>query len=131
GTRPSAMTGPANGPARRSGEHAWRAVDPRRARRTRLARRHSGQAGAIGVPCRWVDQVARLSASSPESDEEHDEGSAVPASDVSAAGASNSVGAGAADPRAARQDGRSVDELRPVSFERDYTVMAPGSVLVT
>ena len=24
-----------------------------------------------------------------------------------------------------------MDELRPVSFERDYTVMAPGSVLVT
>jgi ribonuclease PH len=36
-----------------------------------------------------------------------------------------------ADPRTARQDGRAVDELRPVTFERDYTVMAPGSVLVT
>ncbi len=35
------------------------------------------------------------------------------------------------DPRTARRDGRSVDQLRPVSFERDYTVMAPGSVLVT
>ena len=35
------------------------------------------------------------------------------------------------DPRAARLDGRAVDQLRPVSFERDYTVMAPGSVLVT
>ena len=35
------------------------------------------------------------------------------------------------DPRAARQDGRAIDQLRPVSFERDYTVMAPGSVLVT
>src|SRR5580658_5999781 len=35
------------------------------------------------------------------------------------------------DPRAARQDGRAVDQLRPVRFERDYTVMAPGSVLVT
>jgi ribonuclease PH len=35
------------------------------------------------------------------------------------------------DPRAARQDGRAVDQLRPVRFDRDYTVMAPGSVLVT
>jgi ribonuclease PH len=34
------------------------------------------------------------------------------------------------DARAARGDGRALDELRPVSFERDYTVMAPGSVLV-
>ena len=34
------------------------------------------------------------------------------------------------DARAARGDGRAVDELRPVSFERDFTVMAPGSVLV-
>ena len=34
------------------------------------------------------------------------------------------------DVRPARQDGRAVDELRPVRFERDYTVMAPGSVLV-
>ena len=33
--------------------------------------------------------------------------------------------------RTARQDGRAIDQLRPVSFERDYTVMAPGSVLVT
>jgi ribonuclease PH len=33
--------------------------------------------------------------------------------------------------RTARQDGRATDQLRPVSFERDYTVMAPGSVLVT
>ena len=55
----------------------------------------------------------------------------MPASDVSAAGATGSVGAGAADSRAARQDGRAVDQLRPVSFDRDYTVMAPGSVLVT
>ena len=31
----------------------------------------------------------------------------------------------------ARQDGRAVDQLRPVRFDRDYTVMAPGSVLVT
>ncbi len=35
------------------------------------------------------------------------------------------------DPRTARQDGRAIDQLRPVMFERDYTVMAPGSVLVT
>jgi ribonuclease PH len=35
------------------------------------------------------------------------------------------------DPRTARQDGRAIDQLRPVSLERDYTVMAPGSVLVT
>ena len=35
------------------------------------------------------------------------------------------------DARAARPDGRAIDELRPVRFERDYTVMAPGSVLVT
>jgi ribonuclease PH len=35
------------------------------------------------------------------------------------------------DPRTARQDGRAVDQLRPVQFDRDYTVMAPGSVLVT
>ncbi len=30
-----------------------------------------------------------------------------------------------------RPDGRAVDELRPVSFERDYTEMAAGSCLVT
>jgi ribonuclease PH len=36
-----------------------------------------------------------------------------------------------ADPRTARGDGRALDELRPVSFARDYTVMAPGSVLVS
>jgi ribonuclease PH len=33
--------------------------------------------------------------------------------------------------RVARKDGRALDELRPVSFQRDFTVMAPGSVLVT
>jgi ribonuclease PH len=38
---------------------------------------------------------------------------------------------GRADPRALRHDGRRVDELRPASFERDYTVFAPGSVLVS
>jgi len=30
-----------------------------------------------------------------------------------------------------RPDGRAADELRPVSFERDFTRMADGSVLVT
>ncbi len=35
------------------------------------------------------------------------------------------------DPRARRADGRQVDELRPVSFERDFTVFAPGSVLAS
>jgi ribonuclease PH len=30
-----------------------------------------------------------------------------------------------------RVDGRKPDELRPISFERDYTDMTPGSVLVT
>ncbi len=30
-----------------------------------------------------------------------------------------------------RPDGRQPDELRPISFERDYTEMADGSVLVT
>jgi ribonuclease PH len=30
-----------------------------------------------------------------------------------------------------RNDGRSPDDLRPLSFERDFTVMAPGSVLVS
>ena len=34
------------------------------------------------------------------------------------------------DPRAARQDGRGVSELRPVSFVRDFTEFAAGSVLV-
>ena len=37
----------------------------------------------------------------------------------------------ATDPRTVRGDGRALDELRPVSFQRDFTVMAPGSVLVT
>ena len=30
-----------------------------------------------------------------------------------------------------RPDGRAVDELRPITFERDYTEMAAGSCLVT
>jgi ribonuclease PH len=34
------------------------------------------------------------------------------------------------DTRAARADGRAVDQMRPVTFTRDYTVMALGSVLV-
>jgi ribonuclease PH len=33
--------------------------------------------------------------------------------------------------RTARADGRALDELRPVAFQRDFTVMAPGSVLVS
>ncbi|MCL4413362.1 MAG: ribonuclease PH [Acidimicrobiales bacterium] len=35
------------------------------------------------------------------------------------------------DPRTKRGDGRAPDELRPVTFERDFTVMALGSVLVS
>lgn len=30
-----------------------------------------------------------------------------------------------------RPDGRAPDELRPISFQRDFTAMAPGSVLVS
>src|SRR6478672_10012209 len=30
-----------------------------------------------------------------------------------------------------RPDGRAADEMRPITFERDYTEMAAGSVLVT
>ncbi len=37
---------------------------------------------------------------------------------------------GQVDPRTLRADGRRTDELRPVSFQRDFTVFAPGSVLV-
>ena len=37
----------------------------------------------------------------------------------------------ARDPRLARTDGRALDELRPVSLERDFTVFAPGSVLIS
>jgi ribonuclease PH len=40
-----------------------------------------------------------------------------------------------ATPKAARAtdrvDGRSTEEMRPASFERDFTVFAPGSVLVS
>lgn len=35
------------------------------------------------------------------------------------------------DPRTLRADGRTLDELRPVTFERDFTVFALGSVLVS
>ncbi|HLI73946.1 MAG TPA: ribonuclease PH [Acidimicrobiales bacterium] len=35
------------------------------------------------------------------------------------------------DPRTLRSDGRAVDELRPVVFQRDFTEFAPGSVLVS
>jgi ribonuclease PH len=35
------------------------------------------------------------------------------------------------DPRTARADGRALDQLRPVSFARDFTVLAQGSVLVS
>jgi ribonuclease PH len=35
------------------------------------------------------------------------------------------------DPRILRSDGRAPDERRPASFERDFTVFAAGSVLVT
>src|SRR5277367_4475210 len=35
------------------------------------------------------------------------------------------------DPRILRQDGRPLDQLRPVEFLRDFTVFAPGSVLVS
>jgi ribonuclease PH len=37
----------------------------------------------------------------------------------------------APDPRVLRSDGRALDELRPVTFQRDFTVFAPGSVLVS
>jgi ribonuclease PH len=35
------------------------------------------------------------------------------------------------DPRTLRSDGRAVDELRPVVFDRDFTIFALGSVLVS
>jgi ribonuclease PH len=37
----------------------------------------------------------------------------------------------APDPRTLRPDGRTLTQLRPATFERDFTVMAPGSVLVS
>jgi len=41
------------------------------------------------------------------------------------------VSSATTDPRTLRADGRAPDERRPASFERDFTVFAPGSVLVT
>ncbi len=41
------------------------------------------------------------------------------------------TGADHADQLVRRADGRVLDELRPVSFQRDFTVFAPGSVLVS
>lgn len=38
---------------------------------------------------------------------------------------------GAQDQRLARGDGRALDQLRPVRIDRDFTVFAPGSVLIT
>jgi ribonuclease PH len=38
---------------------------------------------------------------------------------------------GASAPRLRRADGRGVEDLRPVSFVRDFTEFAPGSVLVS
>jgi ribonuclease PH len=35
------------------------------------------------------------------------------------------------DPRARRKDGRGVEDLRPVLFQRDFTEFAPGSVLIS
>ena len=40
-------------------------------------------------------------------------------------------GGPAVDPRALRRDGRTLDLLRPVRFDRDFTEFAPGSVLVS
>jgi len=48
---------------------------------------------------------------------------------VSAAAAGDADGA--PDVRTLRPDGRAVDQLRPVAFERDFTVFAAGSVLVS
>jgi ribonuclease PH len=41
------------------------------------------------------------------------------------------MGADDTDKRTARADGRALDELRAVRFDRDFTVFAPGSVLVS
>jgi ribonuclease PH len=41
------------------------------------------------------------------------------------------VSEGAVDPRTLRADGRAVDQLRPVGFQRDFTEFAAGSVLVS
>ena len=37
----------------------------------------------------------------------------------------------ATDPTPTRADGRAADQLRPITFERDFTTMADGSVLVS
>ena len=42
-----------------------------------------------------------------------------------------STAGNASDARVRRADGRQVDDLRPVSFVRDFTEFAPGSVLVS
>jgi ribonuclease PH len=44
---------------------------------------------------------------------------------------SDSAGGAPAKKSAARADGRAIDELRPAEFVRDFTVFAPGSVLVS
>ena len=41
------------------------------------------------------------------------------------------TGGTASKPGGLRSDGRSIDQLRPASFERDFTILAPGSVLVS
>lgn len=48
----------------------------------------------------------------------------------SSAGSAGSSSSGS-DPRTARADGRALDELRPLAIQRDFTVFAPGSVLIT
>src|SRR5579862_6657417 len=42
-----------------------------------------------------------------------------------------STGAAEPDRRVLRADGRTLEELRTVTFQRDFTVFAPGSVLVS
>ena len=44
---------------------------------------------------------------------------------------STAAARGAPDPRTLRADGRATDELRPVTFTRDFTQFAPGSTLVS
>lgn len=51
------------------------------------------------------------------------------ASGATAAGATE--GREAPDTRTLRADGRALDELRRATFDRDFTVFAPGSVLVS
>ena len=47
------------------------------------------------------------------------------------AGTDQGTAAPSPDPRVLRADGRALDELRPTVFDRDFTVFAPGSVLVS